>query len=156
MFRLPALHKVSGIAGMLLIAAFWTSTAVSELFMTHADIAMVKTAILIAIPFLVVSMATAGATGARLAGEKPTPWARRKQKRMMVAAANGMLVLVPAAIFLWWKTNAGAFDTAFYAVQAIELVARPVNLVLLGLNARDGMRLASAKRARAAASANTA
>lgn len=151
MTNLHKVHKGAGIAGMALIATFWISTVTSELFMTHAEIAWVKSAILMAVPFLVASMAAAGASGARLAGANPNPWARRKQKRMMIAAANGLLVLVPAAVFLWWKASAGAFDVGFYAVQTVELIAGPANLVLLGLNARDGMRLASARRARAAA-----
>ena len=41
---------------------------------------------------------------------------------------------------------AGSFDTAFYVVQAIELVAGATNLALMGLNARDGLRMAGRLR----------
>ncbi len=60
---------------------------------------------------------------------------------MPVIAANGVLVLVPAALFLAAKARAGEFDAGFYAVQAVELAAGAVNIALLGLNMRDGMRM---------------
>ena len=51
---------------------------------------------------------------------------------------NGLLVLVPAAIYLSAKANEGSFDTSFYVVQVVELVAGATNLTLMGLNIRDG------------------
>lgn len=146
MTNLAIPHKIAGVTGMALIATFWTATAVSEIFLTHAEIIWVKTAILYALPLLVLSLAAAGGSGARLAGPSPNAWARRKQKRMAFAAANGLLILIPAAVFLWWKASAGEFDSVFYVVQIVELIAGPVNLALLGLNARDGFKLARAKR----------
>ena len=65
---LTRIHAVSGIAATILIATFWLSTASAELFLDAAAIRTVKLAILAAIPVLVVAMATAGLTGARLAG----------------------------------------------------------------------------------------
>ena len=55
--------------------------------------------------------------------------------------ANGILVLIPAALFLAFKARAADFDAAFYAVQALELTAGATNIVLLGLNMRDGLRI---------------
>ena len=60
---------------------------------------------------------------------------------MPFIAANGILVLIPAALFLASKAKAGEFDTAFYAVQALELLAGPVNITLLSLNMRDGLKM---------------
>jgi hypothetical protein len=37
---------------------------------------------------------------------------------------------------------AGSFDTSFYVVQTIEVIAGPINLTLMGLNVRDGLRMA--------------
>ena len=65
-----------------------------------------------------------------------------KKRRMPFIAANGLLVLVPCAIVLNRWAAAGSFDSAFYLVQCIELVAGAVNLGLMALNARDGLRLA--------------
>ena len=47
---------------------------------------------------------------------------------------------MPCALFLAWKAGRAQFDLAFYGVQGIELAAGAVNLTLLGLNARDGLR----------------
>jgi hypothetical protein len=65
-----------------------------------------------------------------------------KKKRMPFIAANGLLVLVPCAIVLHRWAAAGSFDISFYVVQVIELIAGATNLALMGLNARDGLRMA--------------
>ena len=64
-----------------------------------------------------------------------------KFARMPFIAGNGLLVLIPCAFFLASRARANAFDASFYAVQALELAAGAVNLALMGLNARDGLRL---------------
>jgi hypothetical protein len=64
-----------------------------------------------------------------------------KFRRMQLVAANGILVLVPAALLLAWKAGQGVFDSAFVAVQVAEFVAGSTNLVLMGLNIRDGLRM---------------
>ena len=48
---------------------------------------------------------------------------------------------MPSALFLAFKARAGELDAVFYAVQALELVAGAVNITLLGLNMRDGLRM---------------
>jgi len=55
---------------------------------------------------------------------------------MPIIAANGLVGLIPSAFFLASKARAGPFDVAFYAVQALELVAGATNLTLLGLSMR--------------------
>ena len=66
---------------------------------------------------------------------------------MPFIAANGLLVLVPCAIALNRWAAAGTFDSTFYIVQAIELIAGAINFVLMGLNVRDGLRMAGRLRA---------
>jgi len=61
---------------------------------------------------------------------------------MRWVAANGLLLLVPAALYLERKARMGEMDGAFLAVQALELGVGAVNLALMALNARDGLRLA--------------
>jgi hypothetical protein len=41
---------------------------------------------------------------------------------MPFIAANGFLVLIPAALFLASKAMAREFDTTFYTAQALELI----------------------------------
>jgi hypothetical protein len=60
---------------------------------------------------------------------------------MIVAAANGLLVLVPCAVALYTLASQGRFDDVFYAVQVLEFIAGGVNILLLSLNLRDGLRL---------------
>ena len=60
---------------------------------------------------------------------------------MMIIGPNGVLVLIPCAFYLAHLAANGQFTATFYAVQAIELVAGLVNLMLMGLNIRDGLRL---------------
>ena len=141
------LHAGAGMAAIALISVFWFSTAVSELWTGHDVIRTVKLSVLAAIPLLVFAMATAGLTGRRLAAGRVSPVIARKQRRMILIALNGLLVLVPSAIFLAWKAYSGEFDTGFYAVQVIELIAGPVNLLLLGANMRDGRRMTAKRRA---------
>lgn len=61
-------------------------------------------------------------------------------------AANRVLVRLPCAILLNRWAAAGNFDAAFYAVQAIELLAGAINLMLMDLKARDGLRVAGRLR----------
>jgi hypothetical protein len=60
---------------------------------------------------------------------------------MPLIAANGILVLIPSALFLAFKARAAEFDTSLYAVQALELAAGAANIALLGLNMRDGLTM---------------
>ena len=90
---------------------------------------------------------TAGASGFSLGGKSKAALVAAKRRRMPVIALNGLLILVPCAVFLAGRAGTGTFDAVFYAVQAIELIAGALNLVLMGLNIRDGLRL-SGRRGR--------
>jgi len=57
---------------------------------------------------------------------------RGENQRMPLIAANGILVLIPSALFLAFKARAAEFDVAFYAVQSLELAAGAANIALLG------------------------
>jgi hypothetical protein len=54
--------------------------------------------------------------------------------------------MIPSALFLNYKAAAGEFDVSFYAVQLVELVVGAVQLTLMGMNFRDGRRLATGYR----------
>lgn len=142
-------HRVAGIGALALIAVFWTSTVIVELVGSHAAVAAVKTAILWALPVMVALMAAAGGSGMAMAPRARAGVLLAKRRRMPFIAANGLLVLVPSAIFLALRAGAGQFDTAFMIVQAVELVAGAVNITLLALNARDGFALRRRRPARA-------
>ena len=65
---------------------------------------------------------------------------------MPFIAANGLLVLVPCAIVLNRWAAAGSFDTTFYVVQVVELIAGATNLTLMSRDVRDGLRMAGRLR----------
>lgn len=144
------IHPVAGATALLLISGFLVATLLAELAGTPADIVAVKTAIPWLLLVLIPVIALAGGSGFRLGTGWTAPLVAAKRRRMPLIAANGLLVLVPAALFLAAKAEAGAFDSAFYAVQAVELLAGATNLVLLGLNVRDGLVLGGRLRRRTA------
>ena len=135
------IHPVAGAVGLLTIATFWLSTVVSELFGSHALVTGVKTTIPWGFLLLVPALATAGGSGFSLAKGAKTGLVRAKAKRMPFIAGNGILILIPAALFLASKARADEFDGIFYLVQALELIAGATNITLLGLNMRDGLKL---------------
>ena len=140
------IHPIAGVIALLTILTFWVSTSLSELFGSHQTIAAVKGAIPYGFLILVPAMAIAGASGMKMGAKWRGKLISAKKRRMPIIAANGLVVLVPAALFLAAKARAGAFDATFYAVQAIELVAGATNLFLLALSLRDGFRLSGRLR----------
>ena len=138
---LKIVHPVAGGVALLTIATFWLSTVISELSGSQALIASVKTTIPWGFLLLIPALAAAGGTGVLMSKGSRVGLAGTKFKRMPFIAGNGILVLIPSALFLASKASAGEFDTNFYLVQALELVAGGVNIALLGLNMRDGLKL---------------
>ena len=135
------IHPIAGTIAFLTIAVFWTSTVFSELFGSKELITSVKTIIPWGFLILIPALAAAGGSGFALAEGGRAGLVGTKLKRMPFIGANGILVLIPSALYLASKASAGVFDTSFYMVQALELLAGAMNLTLLGLNMRDGLRI---------------
>src|SRR3990172_5389456 len=135
-------HLIAGFLATLKIATFFISPALVELFGSHEAVAIVKSLIVLPGLFILVpAIAATGGSGFYLSKSRQGRLVDAKKKRMPFIAANGLLVLIPCAIFLNRWAAVGQFDTAFYAVQALELLAGAVNLTLMGLNIRDGMKM---------------
>lgn len=135
------LHAAAGMVALACIATFWTSTIVSEVFLDEAAVVAVKNGILTAMWLLIPAMAVTGASGFALGRGRKGPLVDIKKRRMRIIAANGLLVLLPCAFTLATMANAGRFDAWFQAIQGVELIAGALNIALLGLNMRDGLRL---------------
>ncbi len=135
------IHAIAGVVGFLTITVFWTSTLLTELVGSHEAIATLKSAILWGMLILIPAVAIAGGSGMSLGRGRTDQGVLVKKKRMPFIALNGLLVLLPCAVFLAMKANAGEFDTTFFAVQGIELLVGAINLTLMGLNMRDGLHL---------------
>lgn len=140
-------HRVASLLAMLCIATFFLSTVLVELFGSPAAVAQLKSWIVApGLWILIPAIAATGGSGMFLSRKRRGRLVDAKRKRMPFIAANGALVLLPCALVLERWASAGSFDAAFYAVQAVELVAGAINLVLMGLNLRDGLRLAGRLR----------
>jgi hypothetical protein len=144
-------HLVAATVGLLTILTFWVSTIAAELTGSHDLITSVKQAIPWGLFVLVPALAATGATGAAMAGRSKEPALQVKRRRMVVIAGVGLLILVPSAIYLRDLAVSGDFGAAFVIVQGVELAAGATNLVLMALNACDGLRLTGRLRTPAAA-----
>ena len=140
------LHAAFGTIALFLIASFFVSTAVSELFLDQSAVAFVKRSIVQGLFFLIPILALTALSGMLLGKGQKERLLERKRARMRLIAANGLLVLLPSALYLNGKAGAGQFDTSFYTVQSIELIVGVVQMMLLALNVRDGLRLAGKLR----------
>lgn len=144
-------HPFAGGLALLTMALFWTSSVEVEIVGDVDDVVLVKHAIMWGLLVLVPALATTGGTGFALGGRSADPRILAKQRRMQVVAAIGLLVLVPCVLFLGLTASPDDLDARFYAVQGVELVAGAVNITLMSLNVRDGLRLTGRIRTRATA-----
>ena len=136
------IHRIGAITATLCILTFFTSTIAVELLGSEQAIATVKSLIVMPGLFIMIpAIAATGATGMAMSTSSSPGPVGRKRKRMPFIGANGILVLIPAAIILDQWASAGRFDTAFYLVQALELLAGSINLSLMFMNIRDARML---------------
>ena len=141
------IHRAASIVATLAIAFFFMSTVLVESFGSQDAVARLKALIVMPGLFILVpAIAATGGSGFLLSTSRGGRLVDAKKRRMRIIGANGLLVLLPSAILLDRWAAAGAFDVGFYAVQAIELLAGAVNLVLMGMNIRDGMRMSGRLR----------
>jgi hypothetical protein len=135
-------HAISALTSVVIIATFFLATVIVELFGPPEVVARVKNLILApGILVLVPAIAATGGSGFALSQSGRGGLVDAKKRRMPFIAGNGLLILIPCAIFLDRWASQGIFDTRFHLVQAVELLAGGTNLVLMGLNIRDGLRL---------------
>lgn len=127
--------------------SIFSATICVELFGTAATIATVKSLIVWPGLFILVpSIAFTGGSGFALAKSSKERLVQLKEKRMPLIGANGILVLIPCAVLLDRWASAGGLDTTFYVVQGIELLAGAVNLILMSMSMRDGLRMSGRLR----------
>ena len=120
------IHFLAGLLATLTIASFFSATLFSELLGSPGTIAIVKAFIVMPGLFILIpAIVATGASGLALSKSRQGRLIAAKKKRMPFIAANGVLILVPCAIFLNRWAAAGTFDTTFYLVQGLELLAGP-------------------------------
>lgn len=136
------IHLLAAILSTLCIASFLTTTIITELFSSLETIATVKQLVVTpGLYLLIPAMALVGITGWSMGKEKRGRLVNNKQRRMPFIAANGLFVLVPSAIFLAQRATESNFDEQFYIVQSIEVIAGVINLTLMVMNVRDGLKM---------------
>lgn len=141
------IHFLAGLLATLTIATFFSVSLFSELLGTKETIATVKALIVMpGLLLLIPAVAATGISGVVLSRSRQGRLVAAKKKRMPFIAANGVLILVPCAIFLNRWAAVGTFDTTFYWVQGLEFLAGVTNLGLMGLNIRDGLKMSGAFR----------
>ncbi len=135
-------HLSVGILATLTIATFLASTVMVEFLGSLDAVARVKSFIVFpGLWVLVPAIAATGGTGFALSKSRQGRLVDVKKKRMPFIAANGLIILIPCAILLDSWASQGLLDARFYLVQGLELVAGGTNLVLMGMNIRDGLTL---------------
>lgn len=137
---LRKIHLTASVAALVFISTFWTSTFISEAFLTHKEVAVVKQGIVYALLVFVPLMVTMGVSGKKLVADHTDKTAESKRRRIKKIAMNGNLILLPAACILCYWANHGQFHSGFYLVQALELTAGATNITLLALNIRSEMK----------------
>lgn len=132
-------HKIFAIIAFVTIATFWVSTLIIELFFDYHTVAFLKSLIVFPGLFiLIISIAITAITGNIITKKsKKEELIAVKKKRMPIIAINGILILIPCAIYLNILASSATFDSVFYSVQAIELLAGATNIILMFLNIRD-------------------
>ena len=136
------IHFIAAIIATLCIATFFTSTLLVEIFGSAESISDIKKLIVSPGLFILIpAMAIVGGTGFAMSKKRKGRLVESKQKRMPFIAANGLLILTPCAVLLDQWAAAGSFDTKFYIVQGVELLSGAINLTLMGMSMRDGLRL---------------
>ncbi|GAB5382687.1 MAG: hypothetical protein Alis3KO_39790 [Aliiglaciecola sp.] len=136
------IHLAAALVATLCIATFFISTIAVELFGSKETITIVKALVVTPGLFILIpTMALVGGTGFSSSKNRRGQLIDKKKKRMPFIAAIGLLVLTPCAIFLSIWANTGSFDTRFYFVQGLELIAGATNLILMSLNLRDGLQI---------------
>jgi hypothetical protein len=139
---LKILHLIAGLVALLTIATFFIATIIVELWGSHQMIAAVKSFIVMPGLFILIpAIALTGGTGFALSKSRQGKLVTVKKRRMPFIAMNGLLILLPAALYLNHLAALGTFDTLFYTIQTVELLGGAINLTLMSLNIRDGLRL---------------
>ena len=145
--KLLKVHVIAAVVALLSVATLLGLAVFSEL--SPDRLATVRKWIAYGLLVLVPALVATGITGAQLARNHRGRLVEDKLRRMRVVAANGVLVLLPAALWLASRAQAGDTEGLFRVVQLVELAFGAANLRLLLLNLRDGMRLCGHRLQRA-------
>jgi len=138
---LKIIHPFAGGIALLTILTFWITTLWSKIDGNPEFILNVKTGILYGMVILIPAMITVGASGFKMGGKSTYPLIVSKKRRMPIIGINGVFILLPCAVSLHWMASSSNFSHAYYFIQWIEIIAGALNITLLSLSMRDGLKL---------------
>ena len=133
------IHVIAALVATCTILAFLTLAIGAELVPHH--LAAIRKGIAWGLLILVPALVATGATGYQLARNHRGRLVSDKLQRMQLIAINGVVVLLPGALWLAYRADAGMTEGMFRVVQLIEIAAAATNFCLLLHNLRDGLRL---------------
>lgn len=133
-------HLVATAIAVITISTFFSFSLIAEFRGEDLFIKQVKTLILYCLPILLIAMPMLVLSGKKLAGNSKSPLIIRKMRRMKFIAINGVM-LISLAIFLFYYSNYKTIDSTFMCFQILELLIGALNLVLIGMNIYDGLKL---------------
>lgn len=143
---LSRIHLTAAAGAVAVVIAFLAVSAVTELVGGVGEVRAARQGILLGLPLLIACLATAGITGSRLADRSRSAVVRAKRWRLAAAAVTGLVVLIPCALLLGFPPAAFAGSPQVTALEIIEWAFGSVNLCLLVLNFRAGLRIRSRRR----------
>lgn len=133
-------HLLATLIAVVLISTFFISSLVAEIINDHQFIKVVKLCILYALPLMVIIMPILAISGNKLAGASQSPLIKQKKGRMKLIMINGLL-LITLALFLYFQSHFREINTTFLIGQMAELLLGMLNLILIGVNIRAGLKL---------------
>jgi hypothetical protein len=138
--KLVKIHLTAAITATLTILSFILSSALAEISREETIIKNVKKIIFFTVPLLLVIMPTLGISGNKLTGKSRNPIVLAKKKRMKLIFINGMM-LIGLAAFLYYRSLHQGIDNVFLIFQIAEFAFGIINLFLISMNIKDGLRL---------------
>jgi hypothetical protein len=134
------IHIAATIVAAITIATFFSISLVAELSGEEAFRRKVKEGILYSLPLMIVAMPILNISGNKLASKSQNPTVLAKRKRMKIIVVNG-LCLISLACFLYYRSHYGVIDRLFHTAQILEFALGLTNLVLIVVNAKNGLEL---------------
>jgi len=138
--RIIKVHVTATIIASLTIGSFFCFSLIAEITGKDLFIQQVKAGILYCLPILLVAMPMLAISGKKLAGNSNSPVVATKTKRMKLIAFNG-LILISLAIYLYYHATFKTIDKTFLYFQIGELLIGALNLGLIVLNIKSGLKL---------------
>lgn len=139
-------HKVAGIIVLLTLVTFFLSTITIELLGDHEQIKWLKLFIMIfAIGLIAPFTIIIGKTGKKVSKGHDPKLLKKKSKLFKTIQRIGPFVLAPTGIVLYFMARSDSFNTVFYTIQLIELIAQLTSIVLIIIAINTGIQLRKMK-----------